>query len=147
MSEKTVKQHTKWEKGESGNPLGRPKGARNKTTLAAEALLHGEAETLTRSCITQALAGNPVALRLCLERILPPIKDRPLELDISNVTTMANVLKALNHVLALMSQGTILPSEADKVAALLVTIQKTIESTELEDRVNALELVLKKRRG
>lgn len=147
MSEKTVEQHRKWKKGESGNPLGRPKGARNKTTLAAEALLHGEAETLTRSCITQALAGNPVALRLCLERILPPIKDRPLELDISNVTTMANVLKALNHVLALMSQGTILPSEADKVAALLVTIQKTIESTELEDRVNALELVLKKRRG
>jgi Family of unknown function (DUF5681) len=34
--------------GESGNPAGKPKGARNKVTLAIEALLDGEAEALTR---------------------------------------------------------------------------------------------------
>jgi hypothetical protein len=30
--------------GQSGNPKGRPRGARHKATLAAEALLDGEAE-------------------------------------------------------------------------------------------------------
>jgi hypothetical protein len=55
--------------GQSGNPLGRPKGVRNRATVAAEALLEGEAEALTRKAIELALAGDPTALRLCLERI------------------------------------------------------------------------------
>src|SRR5690348_2496063 len=40
--------------GESGNPAGRPRGARNRTTLAAEQLLDGEAEVLTRKAIELA---------------------------------------------------------------------------------------------
>jgi hypothetical protein len=43
-----------------GNP-GRPKGSRNKATLAAEALLDGEAEALTRKAIELALAGDVTA--------------------------------------------------------------------------------------
>ena len=53
-----------------GNP-GRPPGARNKATLAALALLEGEAEALTRRCVELALAGDTTAMRLCLERLLP----------------------------------------------------------------------------
>ena len=58
--------------GQSGNPLGRPKGARNRATIAAEALLDGEAEALTRKAIELALDGDTTALRLCLERLMPP---------------------------------------------------------------------------
>jgi hypothetical protein len=36
-----------FEPGKSGNPAGKLKGTRNKTTLAVEALLDGEAETIT----------------------------------------------------------------------------------------------------
>ena len=49
----------------------RPKGARNRATLAAETLLDGEAEALTRKAVELALAGDTTALRLCLERVLP----------------------------------------------------------------------------
>jgi len=55
----------------SPNPNGRPPGARNRTTLAAEALLDGEAEALTRKAIERALDGDPTALRICIDRILP----------------------------------------------------------------------------
>jgi|SRR6476469_5365777 len=51
-----------------GNP-GRPKGSRNKSTLAAEALLEGEAEVLTRRAVERALQGDIQALRLCLDRL------------------------------------------------------------------------------
>ena len=54
--------------GTSGNPSGKPAGARNKTTLAVEALLDGEAEDLTRKAIELAKAGDMTALRLCLDR-------------------------------------------------------------------------------
>ena len=56
-----------FESGQSGNP----KGARNKATLAAEALLDGKAEAITRKAIDLAKAGDLTAIRLCLERIIP----------------------------------------------------------------------------
>jgi hypothetical protein len=58
--------------GQSGNPAGRPRGVRNKTTLAVEALLGDEAQTITRRAIELAKAGDRTALRLCLDRIEPP---------------------------------------------------------------------------
>ena len=64
------------EKRRSGNPAGRRIGCRNKTTLAAAALLAGEAEALTRKAVELALVGDPTALRLCIERILPQCRER-----------------------------------------------------------------------
>jgi hypothetical protein len=62
-------------KEQSGNPAGRPKGARNKATVASETLLDGEAEAITRKAVEMALDGDTTALRLVMERILPPRKD------------------------------------------------------------------------
>src|SRR5215469_4258431 len=59
-------------KGYSGNPNGRPPGRRNKATEAAEVLLDGEVEALTRRAVELALDGQIGALRLCLDRIIPP---------------------------------------------------------------------------
>jgi Family of unknown function (DUF5681) len=70
------KQDTRFKPGQSGNPDGRPKGARNVTTRAVEALLDGEAEKLTRKVIELGLTGDMTALRICMDRITPPRKDR-----------------------------------------------------------------------
>ena len=51
-------------KGQSGNPKGKPKGVRNRLTLAAEALLDGEAETITRKAVELAKDGDMTAIRL-----------------------------------------------------------------------------------
>ena len=67
-------------KGTSGNPAGQPLGSRNHATLLMESLLEGEAEQLTRKAIELALAGDITALLLCLERLIPPRKDRPIHL-------------------------------------------------------------------
>jgi hypothetical protein len=45
-------------------------------------LLEGEAKALTRKAIELGLAGDTTALRLCLERLVPPRKDRPISLDL-----------------------------------------------------------------
>ena len=47
--------------------------ARNKATLAAATLLDGEALGLTRRAIEAALAGDMLAMKLCLERVLPAV--------------------------------------------------------------------------
>ena len=47
-----------FEKGKSGNPSGRPVGARNRATLAMEALLDGAAEAITRKAVDLAKGGR-----------------------------------------------------------------------------------------
>jgi Family of unknown function (DUF5681) len=68
-----------FEKGRLGNPTGRRVGCRNKTTIAAAALLAGEAEALTRKAVELALVGDPTALRLCIERVLPQCRERAVK--------------------------------------------------------------------
>src|SRR5262245_61104396 len=80
--------------GKSGNPLGRPKGARNKTTLAVEALLDEEGAALTRKAVEKALEGDITALRFCLDRVLPPRRDRPVAFDLPKIETPALALAA-----------------------------------------------------
>src|SRR4051794_24922955 len=58
-----------FQKGQSGNPHGKPKGTRHRVTVAAETLLEGEAEAITRKAIELAKQGDGPALRLCMDRI------------------------------------------------------------------------------
>ena len=87
-SENTIRKQPpgrRFQPGVSGNPASRPKGAKNKSTLAAEALLDGEAEALTRKAVEMALGGDTVALRLCLERLMPPRRDRPVAVPLPQI--------------------------------------------------------------
>jgi len=128
-----------WVKGVSGNPAGKPKGAKNVTTAAAEALLDGEAETLTRRCVELALEGDSVAMRLCIERILPLRKGRPVTIDLPEVTTAAGVTAALSVVVLAMAAGRISPDEASSIAGVLENQRRSLELTELASRVAELE--------
>jgi hypothetical protein len=121
-----------------GNP-GRPCGARHRATLAAEALLDGEAEALTRKAIEQALAGDTVALRLCLERILPPRKERPIRLALPALMSATDATNALATVAEKVAEGELTPDEGAGVDAVINHYLKAVEITDLERRLKALE--------
>lgn len=121
-----------------GNP-GKPKGARHKTTLAVEALLDGEHESLTRKAIEKALEGDTTALRLCLDRLAPARKDTPISFELPTITCPAETVVASNAVLAAMAAGEITPDEAGRVMSLLTAHRAIIETSNLADRIAALE--------
>lgn len=123
---------------EAGNP-GRPKGARNKTTLAIEALLDGEADKLTRTAVKMALEGNTTAMRLCLERICPPRRERSITFPTPTVVSPKDTVQAMGLVIAAVTTGEITPSEGLAVASLLDTQRIIIESSEIEQRLRSLE--------
>jgi hypothetical protein len=75
MTNSATKTKGQFKKGSSGNPTGRPAGSRNKSTMAGEELLEGQAEKLTQKAVEMALEGNVYAMRLCLERIIPCAKN------------------------------------------------------------------------
>jgi hypothetical protein len=87
-SSKKTTNKGRWAKGTSGNQSGRPAGSRNKATEALQQMLEGEAERITRKAIDLALGGDLTAIRLCMERLLPPRKDRPVQIDLPPIETV-----------------------------------------------------------
>jgi Family of unknown function (DUF5681) len=120
-------------KGQSGNPAGKPPGARHRATMAAEALLDGEVQALTRKAIERALEGDGVALRLCLERILPPRKDRPVSFALQESS------KLTSNLIAAVAAGDVTPDEGLTVASLIEKHVRIREASDFEARLKALE--------
>ena len=87
----------------AGN-TGRPKGSRNKATIAMS-LLHGQAEALTKTAVTKALEGDSVALRLCMERIAPAPKDQPVSFSLPKIHNALDASEAAGSVLTAVSEG------------------------------------------
>jgi hypothetical protein len=129
--------------GKSGNPNGRPKGSRNATTLALEALLDGEAEALTSKAVELALAGDIAALRLCLDRILPPRKDRPVSFQMPPIKNAIDARAASAALLDAVATGALTPAEASEVGKLIDAYVKAIELTEVLVRLDKLEAASK----
>ena len=129
-------------RGVSGNPAGRPQGALNKTTLACQALLEGESEAITRKAVELAKKGDIQALRLCLDRILPARKDRPISLSLPEVRSAKEVPAAIGAVLSSVADGQLTPSEGQALASMLETQKRAIETAELEQRVSPLSRLL-----
>ena len=134
-----------FQKGRSGNPAGKPKGALNKTTLIAQSLLEGEAEALVRKVVQMALEGDPACLRICLERLVPVKKDAPIRIDIPEIASVADIPKLLAAITARLSEGGITPPETVTLIGLADTFRKTLEVVELESRLSVLERNFKSR--
>ena len=128
-----------FKKGQSGNPSGRPKGSRNKATLAMQALFEGEAEEIGRTAIELAKAGDTTAIRLVMERIIPACKDTPLTLDLPKLETMQDALDMQSLIISAVASGEITPSEGKALTELVEGYRKNLETYELEQRIAQLE--------
>lgn len=122
----------------AGNP-GKPKGARHKVTVAIEAILEGEAEALTRKAVELAQAGDMTALRLCLDRLAPVRRDRPVTFDLPPIESIEDLTKATKAILVAVAAGELTPSEAAELGRLVDAHAKAIEVTDLHRRLEVLE--------
>src|SRR3954469_4853520 len=133
------KQDTRFKPGQSGNPAGKAKGTRHRATLAAEALLDGEAEALTRKAVELAKSGDTVALRLCLDRILPARKDRHIPFSLPKLQTGADAVQATAALVQAVAAGELTPSEAAELSKLVESFSKAVALFDLEQRLEKLE--------
>ena len=128
-----------FEKGRSGNPAGRPPGARGRATLAAEVLLEGEAKALTRRAVYLELEGDIMALKLCLERIVPRRKSRAIVIDLPRIDRAEDLGNAIGTVLEEAASGRLFLDEAAALIGMMEARCKVMETVDLEKRLQALE--------
>src|SRR5262245_58141877 len=121
-TDKTVpKQLKPFRPGQSGNPQGRPRGSRNATTIAIESLLDGQAKALTQKAVDLAWSGDLSALRICLDRILPVRKHRPIEFELPAIKTIADAPKAIGAITEAVARDEITVSDAADISRLVET--------------------------
>jgi hypothetical protein len=128
-----------FQKGESGNPAGRPRGARNRTTMLMQDLLVDHAEAIGRKAIALAQEGDIAAIRVCMDRLAPARKDEPVAFDLPPLDTAADSVAAAASIVAAVAAGELTPSEAAELAKVIDVYVRALEAKGFEDRLAKLE--------
>ncbi|OLB74610.1 MAG: hypothetical protein AUI16_14210 [Alphaproteobacteria bacterium 13_2_20CM_2_64_7] len=128
-----------FEKGESGNPAGRPRGSRNRTALLMENLLSYEAEAIGRKAVEMAIKGDMAAIRLCMDRLAPPRKEEPIAFELPPLEKPADSVAAAATLVAAVAEGELTPSEAAQLAKVIEVYVRAIETKIFDERLASLE--------
>lgn len=143
MPEKTGRKQTstRFKPGRSGNPSGRPKGARNRASVLAQALMEAETEAVVQTVINAALSGDMTACRLIVERLIPPVKERPIDADLElpETITAANAGAVFSEVLKAVVGGRLVPGEGKTLVEMMNLYLSAHEYAELSERIGELE--------
>jgi Family of unknown function (DUF5681) len=129
----------KFQPGHSGNPSGRPRGSRNRRSLLAEKLYDENAEALVTRAIELALKGDGPAMRVCMDRICAPMKDRAVEFELPAMQTAADATTAMGSVAQSLADGDLTATEAAGLGKFVNSFAQTISSADLTQRVERLE--------
>ena len=128
-----------FEKGESGNPAGRPRGSRNRATLLMESLLADDAEAIGRKAIELAKQGDMAAIRLCMDRLAPARKGEPVAFELPPLDKPADSVAAAAEIVAAVAAGELTPSEAADLAKVVDVYVRAIATTAFDERLTKLE--------
>ena len=108
-----------FQKGQSGNPAGRPRGSRNKTTVLMQDLLEGEAEAIARKAIEMAKDGDMAAIRVCMDRLASIRRKDPVAFELPPVDKARDTVAAVAAVVSAVAAGDLTTSEAAEVAKII----------------------------
>jgi len=125
-------------KGTSGNPAGRPPGARNRASEIAQALLDGEAAALMRKCVELALDGDRTSLKLCVERLVPRCP-RAVALDLPPIASAADLAPAIAAIAQGVAAGALTPYDGAELARIVDAYAHAAEFAAFERRLSAVE--------
>jgi hypothetical protein len=125
----------KFQSGHSGNPAGRPPGARNKKTLALEAAYEAKAEEAVNDIMERAKSGDPAAMRLCMERAVPAGRHRRFAFALPRIRTPEDAEAAIDAVMDGLAEGVLSLPEVGELLRLVERLLQMAESIQEMKRV------------
>ena len=129
---------TGFKKGRSGNPAGRPKGIQDKRTILRE-LLDPHAAKLVSKVVDLALAGDTKALRICIDRLIPPLREDRLTIELPGIGDSVGCAAAQAKIVAAVAGGDLLPGEGERLSSMVENQRRSIESEDFTKRLAAIE--------
>lgn len=129
--------------GVSGNPSGKPKGAKDKRT-ALRQLLVPHQEKLVKTLIDFAEAGDMTAMRIVMDRMMPPLREDPIRVTIPKIESADDCTLAQANVLNAVAAGQMLPSEGQVLSGLINAQRLAYETSHLSAQVANIQSVLDK---
>jgi len=85
-----------------------------------------------------------MALRLCVERLLPVCRERAVKFKLPPIESPADIAAAMKAVTAALAAGVITPGEAGRIAAMVDTFIRAIDTSDFDRRLQQLEEKLKR---
>src|SRR5262245_30203363 len=128
-----------FQKGESGNPAGRPRGARNRTTNLLQKLLEDDGEALARKAIDLAKGGDLAALRMRMDRLMPARKHETVAFELPQLDPAADTVAPPETILASSAAGELAPSESADIAKVVDIYVRALATQGFEERLAKLE--------
>jgi Family of unknown function (DUF5681) len=128
-----------FQKGQSGNPSGKPPETRARVTVLGEKIMRDDADAIVQSVVEAAKNGDPTAMRLCVERLIPVRKGRPIEFELPQVETASGVVEAIGMIAKQMAEGELSPEEAATVASVIEIQRRAIDLADIEERLKKVE--------
>ena len=125
--------------GESGNPAGRPRGARNKRTLAFETMLDRDATVIVDQLITLAKKGDIAAMRMCIDRIFPRPHGRPVAFDLPPMTTAADAVTVMGGIMQAISDGDLSAQEGAELSKVVAGFSQMVATADMARRLREIE--------
>ncbi len=128
---------TKFKPGRSGNPAGRPKGTKDRRT-ELRALIKPHAPDLIAKALALANEGDVAALKLLLERAVPPY--RPIgEAVTFPMPKQGSLADSGRAVMEAIADGNLPPDMGRQLIDALAALGRIVELDELDKRLSALE--------
>lgn len=128
-----------WVKGVSQNPSGRPKGIKNKATRFVEALGPEFVEEVVKKLYDMAVAGNVLAAKSIMDKFVPPAKEYPIDFPLPRATTAEQAIMNISLIGEGVSQGRLLPSQAETLIKINQSVIAGIDAVVLEQRLAEIE--------
>jgi Family of unknown function (DUF5681) len=126
-------------KGQSGNPAGRVPGSRNKATIRVQEALERKADEIVDTAVTLAIKGDIGALRMCMDRLLPPKKSEPAACELPRLEKAADAVVAMSAIASAVSDGDVTADEAGKLAKVVDIYVNALAAHNFEERLVRLE--------
>ena len=123
---------SKFTKGKSGNPSGRPQS----DTANLKPFLAKHGKDVLQKVVDAALGGDLTACKLVLDRLYPPIKAQAATVSIEAGETLTEQGRA---VIESTLAGNLPPDASQMILSGLANQAKLIETTELIERIEKLE--------
>jgi hypothetical protein len=133
-----------FQKGQSGNPSGRPRGSRNRATILFQNLLEDDAEAIARKALDMAKAGDIAALRICMDRLAPARKNDSIVFELAPLDKAADTVAAAATIVAAVAAGDLAPSEAADLARVMDIYLRALATSSFEERLAKLESAAEK---